>query len=143
VDSTTETICVRRIVNASKETAFKAWTESSQVTKWWNLGEGWTTPSAELDPKVGGKISLGNQPSGGGVMLITGEYLRVEPPDRLVYTFLFPGAIPEESIVTVEFNALGDKQTEIVVTHEMGRGMVPNAIAGWNSALESLSNFLG
>ncbi len=136
-----ETIRVRRIVNASKEKVFHAWTESSQVAKWWRLGEGWTTSSAEVDLRVGGKISLGNQPFGGGLMIITGEFLKVEPPDRLVYTFRFPGSVPEESLVTVEFIGRGE-QTEIVVTQEMSDAMAERAVAGWNAALDSLSSLL-
>ena len=134
-------IRVRRIVNASKEKVFHAWTESSQVVKWWRLGEGWTTSSAEVDLRVGGKISLGNQPFGGGLMIITGEFLKVEPPDRLVYTFRFPGSVPEESLVTVEFIGRGGANRN--------RGYSGNvrcdgrrAVAGWNAALDSLSSLL-
>jgi uncharacterized protein YndB with AHSA1/START domain len=137
-----ETIRVTRIVNAGKERVFKAWTDPAEVRKWWRLGEGWTTPTADVELKVGGKISLGNQPSGGGLMVVTGEFLKVEVPDRLVYTLRFPGSVPEESIVTVEFNELGINKTQIVITQEMSKAMVPGALAGWNAGLDALSKLL-
>jgi uncharacterized protein YndB with AHSA1/START domain len=112
------------------------------VRKWWRLGEGWTTPSADVELKVGGKISLGNQPSGGGLVVVTGEFLEIDPPDRLVYTLRFPGSIPEVSVVTVEFNKLGERETEIVITQEMTKAMVPGAVAGWNAGLDALSKLV-
>ena|SRR5579862_4213506 len=141
MDRRFEQIRISRVVNASKARAFEAWTESSQVRRWWRIGEGWTTPSAEIDLRVGGKISLGNQPSGGGLVVVTGEFLQIDPPDKLVYTLHFPGALPEESTVTVEFNELGD-QTEIVITQEMSQAMVESAVDGWNTALDCLSKLL-
>jgi len=138
----TETLRVRRVIPATKERVFRAWTDPSQLKAWWRIGEGWSTTSAEVDPRVGGRIALGNQPVGGGNMVITGEFLRVEPPDVLVFTWRFPGAVPEESVVTVEFRQLGE-ETEVVITHEGSpRAMAPGAVAGWNATLQSLAGFL-
>ena len=140
--NSTETLRVRKIVPAAKERVFRAWTDPAQLKRWWSIGEGWKTSFAEVDLKVGGKFSLENQPPGGDNVMITGEFLSVEPPDRLVYTWRFPGARPEEGIITVEFKELGGR-TEVVVTHERSsRAMSPGAIAGWKAALESLASFL-
>jgi uncharacterized protein YndB with AHSA1/START domain len=141
-EDATETLRITKIVPATKERVFRAWTEPLHMKKWWRIGDGWTTPFVEVDLRVGGKISLGNQPSGGGTIIITGEFLIVEPPDRLVYTWRFPGARPEESLVTVEFKERGG-QTEVVITHERSpKAMGPGAIAGWNAALEGLASYL-
>lgn len=111
------------------------------MKKWWTIGEGWKTRFAEVDLRVGGKFTLGNEPAGGSILLITGEYLVVEPPDRLVYTWRFQGENPEESLITVEFKGDGDK-TEIVVTHERAsKEMAQGAIAGWEAVQHSLEAF--
>jgi uncharacterized protein YndB with AHSA1/START domain len=137
-----ETLRIRKVIPAARERVFKAWIDPAQVKKWWSLGEGWKTPVAEVDLRVGGRFSIGNEPSGGGVVLITGEFLAVDPPDKLVYTWRFPGARPEESRVTVEFNDLGE-QTEVVVTHEeIGQEMMEGAVSGWQDALENLGRFV-
>ena len=141
-EGASETLRVSRIVAAPKERVFRAWTEPSQVTKWWTIGEGWKTPFAEIDLRVGGKFSLGNRPAGGELVLITGEFLVVEPPDRLVYTWRFPGAEPAENRITVEFRGLG-AQTEVVVTHEQAsKEMAEGAALGWKAALEGLGSFV-
>ena len=137
-----ETIRVRRVVPARKERVFRAWTEPSQMKRWWTIGEGWKTSFVDVDLRVGGRFTVGNEPAGGSPLLITGEFLVVQPPDKLVYRWLFHTPTPEESLVTVEFNDLGSS-TEIVITHEgMSKDMGPSAIAGWSTALSGLASLL-
>lgn len=134
---------IRRIIPATKERVFRAWTEPAQLKRWWSIGEGWRTLFAEIDLRVGGKFALGNKPPDADMLLITGEFLVVDPPDKLAYTWRFQGTNPEENIITVEFHGRGEK-TEVVVTHEQSsKEMGPSALAGWRAALESLCLFLG
>jgi uncharacterized protein YndB with AHSA1/START domain len=141
-ENSTETLRIRRIVPATKERLFRAWTEPNQVTRWWTIGEGWKAEFAEIDLRVGGKFKVGNKPRAGEPILLTGEFLEVEPPDKLVYTWRFGATNPEESVITVEFNEVGD-QTEVLITHEhSSKEMGPGAVAGWESALASLARFV-
>jgi len=138
-----EPIRVRRVVPARKERVFRAWTEPSQMKRWWTIGEGWRTSFVDVDLRVGGRFTVGNEPAGGSPLLITGEFLVVQPPDKLVYTWRFELPRPEETLVTVEFRSLGDA-TEVLVTHEhSSEEMGPSAEAGWNAALERLASLLG
>ena len=138
-----ETLTVSRTIPAPRKRVFGAWTSPSELKKWWNIGEGWKTSSAEFDLRVGGKFSIANEPLGGGVVMITGEFLVVEPPSKLAYTWVFPGEKTEESMVTVEFRDLG-KQTEVVVTHsKASKAMLLGAIEGWDAALVGLEVYLG
>jgi uncharacterized protein YndB with AHSA1/START domain len=130
------------VVAARKERVFRAWTEPSQLKRWWTIGEGWTTTFVDMDLRVGGRFTLGNAPADGSVVLITGEFLVIQPPDKLVYTWRFHAPKPEDGKVTVEFRGLGDR-TEVIVTHEhVSKEMGPSAIAGWNAALQSLASVL-
>jgi uncharacterized protein YndB with AHSA1/START domain len=141
-ENPTETLRVRSIVPSRKEKVFRAWTEPSALKQWWTIGEGWRTSFAEVDLRVGGRFTLGNEQAGGTTLLITGEFLEIEPPDKLVYTWRFPGETPENGIVTVEFKGQGD-DTEVIITHEQAsKAMAPGAIAGWGSALWSLKAML-
>ena len=138
-----ETLTVSRTIPAPRTRVFKAWTTPSELTKWWTVGEGWKTPSAKVDLRVGGRFSIANEPLGGGALTITGEFLVVDPPNRLVYTWVFPGEKAEESMITVEFRELGNA-TEVVVTHsKASRAMLLQAIEGWDTALASLEVYLG
>jgi uncharacterized protein YndB with AHSA1/START domain len=141
IDST-ETIRVRTVVPARKERVFRAWTEPSEVKRWWSIGEGWKTSFVDMDLRVGGKFTLGNEPADGNVVLITGEFLIVQPPDKLVYTWRFQGPKSEESVVKVEFRDLGD-QTEVLMTHEHSAEMGPSGEAAWNAVLQRLASLLG
>ncbi|MGA2663469.1 MAG: SRPBCC family protein [Nitrososphaerales archaeon] len=134
-----DSLRVSKVVPGRKERVFSAWTDPAKLKKWWTIGEGWTTSFAEVDLKVGGRFSLGNEQAGGAKLVITGEFLVVEPNDRLVYTWRFPGEPPQQSVVTVEFKGMGDA-TEVVVTHEQAmKIMGPEAVAGWNAILRSLA----
>jgi uncharacterized protein YndB with AHSA1/START domain len=137
-----ETVRVRKVVRAKKERVFRAWTDPEEMKRWWSLGEGWKTSFVEMDPRVGGRFALGNQPADGSAILITGEFLEIKPPDKLVYRWLFHTPTPEESLVTVEFHDLGSS-TEVVITHVgMSKDMGPSAIAGWSTALSGLASLL-
>ena len=137
-----DTLTVSRVVPGKRNRVFRAWTKPSELKQWWTLGEGWTTSSVKVDLKVGGKFSFGNESESGGATTITGEFLVVEPPSKLVYTWRFPGAPPEAGTITVEFHDLGP-QTEVVVTHtNVSKEMLLGAIQGWEAALASLIMFL-
>lgn len=133
-----ETIRIRRILPAKKERVFRAWTEPSEMKRWWTIGEGWKASSVEIDLRVGGRFSVRNEQTSASLLLITGEFLVVQPPDKLVYKWRFHTQNPEESLVTVEFRDLGDS-TEVVVTQEhTSKEMEPSASAGWTVAFDSL-----
>jgi uncharacterized protein YndB with AHSA1/START domain len=137
-----DTLTVSRVVPGVRTRVFRAWTKPSEFKQWWTLGEGWTTSSVEIDLRVGGKFSIGNESESGSDTTITGEFLVVEPPSKLVYTWRFPGAPPEPGTVTVEFHDLGP-QTEVVVAHtKVSKEMLLGAIQGWDAALAGLIMFL-
>ena len=143
MSSPTETLRVTRVIPAKKERVFRAWTNPDEVRRWWTIGEGWKAEFVEMDVRVGGKLRLGNRPRGGDLVLVTGEFLEVRPPDRLVYSWRFLPAAPEVNTITVDFREMGEK-TEVTITHaNSSREMAAGARDGWAYALSSLSTFLG
>jgi uncharacterized protein YndB with AHSA1/START domain len=137
-----ETLRIKRVIPARKERLFRAWTQPEELRKWWTIGEGWRAEFAEIDLRVGGKFKIGNMPRRGELVPLSGEFLEIEPPDRLVYTWRFGLTNPSQSIITVEFRDVGDK-TEVSITHERSpKDMGPAAVAGWESILEGLKSFL-
>ena len=142
-ESSSETLRIKRVIPATKERLFQAWTQQEQLKRWWTIGEGWKAEFAEIDLRVGGKFKIGNRPRNGEHVLLTGEFLKIEPPDRLVYSWQFGITNPVQSIITVEFKEVGDK-TEVSITHEHSpKEMGPGAVAGWESILEGLSSYVG
>lgn len=63
-------------VDASPESVFALWTTSAGLSSWWGA-------SAEVDPRPGGviRVCLASGP------VMSGEYVVVDPPNRIVFTF--------------------------------------------------------
>jgi uncharacterized protein YndB with AHSA1/START domain len=55
---------------------------------------GLTTPAIELDLRVGGRYRFAMQPPEGDLFHLTGEFREVDPPSRLVYTFVWEAPGP-------------------------------------------------
>jgi uncharacterized protein YndB with AHSA1/START domain len=78
VDQTTERVSIERTIEieASPETVWEFLTDPEKAKRWWGI-------DAIFDTRPGGEFRL-HVASGS---IVGGEYLEVEPPRRLVYTF--------------------------------------------------------
>ena len=130
-----------RTFAAPRKSVFGAWTDPEALKRWFGP-VGYSTPSAEVDLRVGGQYRLGMRKlPDGDIFYLTGAYREVRPPEKLVYTWRWESE-PElgETIVTVEFRDLGNA-TEVVLTQEL----FPTEKArddhdkGWNSCLDRLA----
>ena len=140
VDAAT-TLAIRRTFPAPRERVCRAWTDPTELMRWWGP-KGYETPSAEVDLRAGGRYRLAMRKlPDGEVFHLTGVYQEVRPPERLVYTWRWE-AEPElgETLVTVEFLDRGTF-TEVALTHER---FPSDAIRdrhgeGWSSCLDRLA----
>jgi glutathione S-transferase len=136
---------VRRLIQADPARLFEAWTNPAQLRAWWGP-RGVRCTGAQIDARVGGCYRIDNALPDGRVVVISGEFLVVEPPTRLEFTWAVEPPIgtawPER--VSVRFEARG-RDTEVVVTHEQ----IPDARTrdehenGWTGCLDGLAAFLG
>ena len=132
-------LTLRRQINASPEAVFRLWTEADLIKKWWGHS-GVTCPTADVDLRVGGKYRIANLFPSGATVWIHGEFVSIESPHRLCYTWgLGLESIPEEQ-VTVTFESLNGG-TQVTIRHEK----VPGAAErdsherGWRGCLDGLS----
>src|SRR5262245_51143434 len=136
-------LVVRRVIPASRKRLFDAWTTPSQLESWWGP-RGVRCVRAEVDLRVGGRYRIDNQLPDGRVVIITGEFLAVEPPAELIYTWrVGPGEVMDERI-TVQFIGHG-AETEVVIIHERigGERKREEHEVGWNGCLDGLAAFVG
>jgi uncharacterized protein YndB with AHSA1/START domain len=128
---------VRRRLPAPIGEVFSWWTEPER------LGE-WMSPvgiaQAEVDLRVGGAFRIVMK-GGDTVIHHTGEYLEIERPTRLVFTWRSPFTGPDGSIVTVDFEPDGDNSTLLRVVHSR----LPDSVAdshrgGWGTMLDRLAS---
>lgn len=110
------TLVVRRTLRATQQRVFDAWTQPELLRRWWGPA-GVTCPEAEVDLRVGGRYRIANQMPDGGVLWIAGEFEQIEPPRKLVYTWLV-GDNPNNERVTVTFEARDADNTEVIIAHE-------------------------
>lgn len=95
---------------------------------------------AELDVRVGGRLRIVMR--GDGMTIVhTGEYLEVDPPRRLVFTWSSPYT-EGPSVVTVDLLPSGD-ETELVLTHSaLPAQIVESHRGGWSAMIARLSGQL-
>jgi len=131
-----QTLVVRRFIPASRERVFQAWLDPASLKQWMRPG-GATDATAEVDPKVGGKFRI--------VMIEgpkryehTGEYMAIEPPERLEFTWISEATDHRPTVVTIEF-VDRDAGTELVLTHRrLPASQVDSHRAGWTDVMKKL-----
>ena len=137
------TLHLKRTLAASREKVFRAWTDPEALKRWWGP-EGFSTPTVEIDLRVGGKYRIAMRSPHGDTYQLVGTYREVRPPEKLVYTWAWE-AEPEqgETLVTVEFLDRGDS-TEVVLTHELfpSEKVRDEHSKGWTGSLDRLPQAL-
>jgi uncharacterized protein YndB with AHSA1/START domain len=105
-----------RVLPAPPEEIFDAWTDAASLAVWMAPGSVLRS-SAEIDARVGGRFRIVMQgPDCDHVH--EGEYLVVERPRRLVFTWVSAATGGRATTVTVELAPRGDGETELTLIHE-------------------------
>ena len=137
---------VESIVDVPQDEAFRAWTTPEHLKHWYRPFDDWCIPVSEVNLTIGGSYRFGFSSPEGKTFYEVGEFREIRPPQRLVYTGRFEGAFneqPEETLVVVEFDDLGDK-TRIRVTQQ-GYLRAEDRDAhqrGWPNFLDQLRQFV-
>ena len=101
-------------LDASREWVFKALIDPAKLVKWWGPS-GFTTPEIEIYPKVGGHYRLGMQPPDSELFHLAGEFLEIDAPTRLAYTFRWEDPDPDKQETVVRLSPPGCGRPDPVV----------------------------
>lgn len=103
---TQTTLTMTRHLPAAPEAVFAAWTDPSLTGRWlFTSPQG--KPDARIDLRVGGKWRIADIRTD-SVHVATGEYVEVERPRRLVFTFALPQFSPNTDTITVDLAPDGE-----------------------------------
>ncbi len=110
-----KTVQVTHSFTASPERVFEAWLDPEIAGKWLFATPTGQMVRVEIDARVGGRFLLVDRRNGEDVEH-TGEYLVMDRPRRLVFTFGVPKYSPLFSEVTVEI-APSHEGCDLTLTH--------------------------
>lgn len=108
------TLTMKREFSAKPETVFDAWINSEKMSKWLFTLEN-TNKVTQNNTEVGGKWEIIDVREGVEYRAI-GEYLVIDPPRRLEFTFNMPQFNQLEDTITVEINE-NSTGCEMTFTH--------------------------
>ncbi len=146
------TLVVRRVLNATPELAFKAWTSAEHIQQWMRPEPGMEVPFASMDLQVGGKFRIQMKKPDGEFFTAVGVFKEVNAPTRLVYTWdwekdgsgeEFGEVEGKPSLVTVEFIERGER-TEFVLLHTRFATVESRDghAQGWDKLVESFAKLV-
>lgn len=121
-----EAVVVTRTFAAPREKVFAAWTDPQLMARWFCRCAAHPPArvlQAEVRPGGAYRIEVeGPRQGAPGSRLYRGwgTYREVQPPERLVFTWNWEHDEFQDTLVTVEFSALGQTgHTEVTLTHEL------------------------
>jgi uncharacterized protein YndB with AHSA1/START domain len=131
-------------LSAPATAVFEALTDPEQLPQWWGPHH-FTTPSIDLDLDVGGRYRFAMQPPEGDLFHLQGEFLEVDGPHRLAYTFRWeePDEDDVETVVTLSIVDLG-ASTRLVVDQGIFATEPRRQLheRGWGDSLQRLQAWL-
>lgn len=147
-------IVITRVFDAPRELVFEAWTDPKHITQWWGP-KGFTTRVTQLDLRPGGKWRYVMIGPDGTEYPATGTFREIVPPERIVTSDEFDEGfekvmnadLPRGMVMTAIFEDLAGKtKLTLRIMHESvadrRKHEEMGVVAGWNSSLESLDEYL-
>jgi uncharacterized protein YndB with AHSA1/START domain len=124
-DQAAPVLVVRRQMAVPRERVFQAWLDSESLAHWMRPA-GTSHATVTVDARVGGGFRIVMEGAPHGCVEHTGEYLAIEPPSRLSFTWISKHTEQRPTVVTIEFHERGTG-TELVLTH---RGLPASQVEG-------------
>jgi uncharacterized protein YndB with AHSA1/START domain len=135
---------LEKMLVAPQERVFGAFVDADQLRRWWGPA-GFTVPRLEFHATEGTDYRIVMQPPDGDVFHIRGTFRAVEPPRRLVLTFIYeePDPDDQETLVTLTFDPT-DPGTRVILDQGpfKTRARLELHREGWTDTLERLERSL-
>jgi uncharacterized protein YndB with AHSA1/START domain len=139
-DGSADVLVVRRFLPVPRERVFAAWLDPESLAEWMRPGET-RRVTVTVDPRVGGRFRI--------VMSHdlddcenTGEYLAIDPPSLLSFTWISKDTDERPTVVTVELLE-HEGGTELILTHRrLPESKIESHRMGWTDIVRRLDESL-
>lgn len=123
---------------------FRAFLEAASVKLWFGPKE-FSIGAVELEPEVGGRLSIEMISPRGDVFWMKGVFTDITEDAKIVYDAVYEPDIPNLGDYRVSyFFKAGDQQTEVTVVQEIYRVINPEGrTKGWVDGFTKLEAVLG
>ncbi len=137
------TLEVTKTINAPIEKVFDAWLNPKILSMFMMPMPGMPESDVENDAREGGKFTI-TMHAGDDLLPHTGEYLEINRPDKLVFTWTSHCSV-DGNTVTLNFTKIDDNTTNISLSHVkfIDEKTRSDHEGGWSNILEKLNNILG
>ena len=139
-DTTGPVVQLRRRVKAGADEIFDLWTRPELMVRWMSPFPGAVDCRASCDLRPGGAFSL-VMSSKEAIREVSGTYVQIDRPRKLVFTWMGPLTNNVSTLVTLELDPRGD-ETDLVLTHERlpTTAIVEGHTKGWGIILDHLAD---
>ncbi len=142
-DASASRVVVSHRYGLPAETVFDAFLEVETARRFMFATKAGEMIESELDPRVGGRFVFTERRPDMGDVRHVGEYLEIDRPRRLVFSFGVPQFDPRMTTVQIDIRPDG-QGCELTLTHD---GVTPayreGTKDGWSRILASLEPALG
>jgi len=135
-------LVIRRRIAATREELFDAWTDPESMRLWMCPGD-IVSSDVEMDLRVGGTFRI-NMRGPRESYEHGGEFIVIERPSKLAFTWIARATDEQTTLVTVEFFEAGRAFTELVLTHERfpRKEVRARYETGWGQIVDRLGRHL-
>lgn len=133
---------IDRVFDAPRELVWRLWRDPEHMVRW-HGPEGHALLECDIDFRVGGKWRRCMSNGPGHAHWISGEYLEIDEPGRLSFTYI-NAHDGFETVVTMDFLALEDGRTRMLFrqTPFISREERDGHGWGWTSGFELFGRYL-
>ena len=141
----TSAIKVTQRLEAPAERVFDAWLNPAVARKWLFVTDDGEITRCDLDAQVGGEWTIvrrGPSPEPPGEVIDmehTGQYLEIDPPRRLAFTFGVPKFSPNMSRVMIDIAPAGSGCELSLITDGVPEDWREQTEQGWRMILGNLA----
>ncbi len=137
-------LLIVRKFDVAPEIVFDAFTKPEAMRIWWT-----NDTTFDIDLRVGGRWTIIRR-EGNDTYTAAGEYLEVERPHHLKYTYAMPQFSPNSDIISIDITA--DGETGCILTFvetgkdiaselkELPTGAVSESEKGWQQGFDLMAN---